>query len=194
MDIHKLKETDHDRYLKKYYDWCRWVPDDDWWEWVQEGFTEDCKPLGIRVDEIQFDNHNAAFTGKVNVAEWMKSQKLDEKWYPLYLAYDYDDSYVLVGAGYRCNLTLTWYDSLPRVPPIGVFSEMPEQDWEDMLQEMIMQFDPDTELRDSLAGLCDDLASRLQQAYEDETSEEQFIESCEINEVTFEEDEDEIQA
>jgi hypothetical protein len=195
MDIHKLKETDHDRYLKEYYDWCRWVPDHDWWEWVQEGFTEDCKPLGIRVDDIEFGRGgNAAFTGRVNVAEWMKSQKLDEKWYPLYLAYEWDESHVLVGTGYRYNFNLTWYDSLPNVPPIGVFSEMPEQDWEDMLQEMLMQLDPDTALRDYLTDLCSDLASQLKEAYEDETSEERFIDHCEANEVTFEETEDEIQA
>jgi len=89
---------------------------------------------------------------------------------------------------------LDWCDSLPRVPPIGVFSEMPEQDWEDMLQEMLMQLDPDTALRDYLTDLCSDLASQLEEAYEDETSEERFIDHCEANEVTFEEDEDEIQA
>jgi len=196
MDIHKLKETDHDRYLKEYYEWCRWVPDHDWWEWVQEGFAEDCKPLGIRVDEIQFDsNHGwtATFKGRVNVAEWMKSQKLDEKWYPLYLAFEWDSSYVMVSPTHRNGLDLTWYDALPNVPPIGVFSDMPEQDWEDMLETMMHEFDPDTELRDYLADLCSDLASRLEQAYEDETSEERFIEHCEANEVTFEEDEDEIQ-
>jgi hypothetical protein len=197
MDIHKLKETDHARYLKEYYEWCNHYIYDDWWDWVQEGFTEDCKPLGIRVDDIRFNNiygWNATFEGRVNVAEWMKSQKLDEKWYPLYLAYEWDGSYVKVSVTYRDRLHLDWCDSLPRVPPIGVFSEMPEQDWEDMLQEMLMQLDPDTALRDYLTDLCSDLASQLEEAYEDETSEERFIDHCEANEVTFEEDEDEIQA
>jgi len=115
MDIHKLKETDHDRYLKEYYDWCRWVP-------------------------------------------------------------DYD-----------------WYDSLPSIDPVGVFSDMPARDWEDLLETMMYEFNPYTELGDYLTGLCDDLASRLRQAYEDETSEERFIEHCEANEVTFEETEDEVQ-
>jgi len=193
MDIHALKETDHARYLKEYYDWCSYAADHDWWEWVQEGFAEDCKSLGIRVNDIEFDNGNATFTGRVNIAEWMKSQKLDEKWYPLYLAFEWDGSYVRVSPTYGYGHDSDWHDSLPNVPPIGVFSEMPVQDWEDMLQEMLMQFDPDTELRGFLADLRGDLASRLEQAYEGETSEERFIEHCEANEVTFEEDEDEIQ-
>ncbi len=196
MDIHKLKETNHNRYLNEYYDWCSYAADHDWWFFVESAFTEDCKPLGIRVDTIEFDsNHGwrAAFTGRVNVAAWMKSQKLDEKWYPLYLAYEWDEGHVLVGINYRYNPNLTWYDSLPNVPLLGVFADMPEDDWEDMLETMMRAFDPDTALRDHLIDLCSDLADRLEQAYEDETSEERFIEHCEANEVTFEEDEDEIQ-
>jgi len=197
MNIHELKDTNPKRFDEEYYDWLQYNPDYDWWEWVQEGFIEDCKPLGIRVDEIAFDsNHEwrASFKGKVSVAKWMKSQKLDEKWYPLYLAFEADCSYVLVSPTNRSGRDLDWYDALPNVPTLGVFSDMPDDDWEGMLEDMMLEFDPDAALREFLTNLCDDLARKLERAYEDEISEERFIEHCEINEVDFEEDDDEIQS
>ena len=195
----QLKEKDRDRYLKEYYDWCSYNPDYDWWVFLDKDLTATVAPMGVRVDSIYFDSNywTAGFNGKLSIATWMQSQKLDEKWYPLWVAFQQDGSYVLVADNNRRNgFSLSWNDNVAYTTPEGVFSDMEEQDWEDMLQDQLMQSSIYSLIEDWIRDQGHDLGTRLRDAYEWETSEENFLDMCEANEVTFtyEGDDDEVPA
>lgn len=200
VTAHQLKELDPKQFEKEYWRWTEGVNDWEWWDYVEEGFREDCKPLGIEVKRIYFDTYpwHATFDGRVDVSTWMKHCKLDEKWYPLWLALDAEKAYVMVSSNNRrhAGLDFEWCENVPYSDPIGIFSDMPEEDWTDMMEELWMQADLYTELKEFLHSTCQDLARKLEEAYDHETSEEAFLDSCEANEVTFdyEGDEDEIQS
>lgn len=200
VTAHQLKELDPKQFEEEYRQWTKHAAGYEWWDFIEEGFKESCKPMGIDVTRICFDDYpwNAQFTGRVDVSKWMKHCKLDEKWYPLWLALDADSAYVRVVSENRRHgrLDFEWCENIPYSTPIGVFADMPQEEWLDMLEHMWVQADLHTELKDFLHGLCQDLAHDLEKDYDHETSEETFLDSCECNEVTFtyEGDEDEIQS
>jgi hypothetical protein len=76
--------------------------------------------------------------------------------------------------------------------PIGVFEGLDQEAWEELVDQQIS----DLSIEDEVLAFCEELADKLYRALRDEyeylTSEEMFIEHCEINEVTFEESEDEV--
>ncbi|RPJ30123.1 MAG: hypothetical protein EHM17_17265 [Verrucomicrobiaceae bacterium] len=195
----QLKEKDPKRFEKEYYDWCNHYPDHDWWDFIEEDLTEQVSPMGVRVDSIYFESHyrTAGFNGHLTIAPWMQSQKLDEKWYPLWVAFEQDGGYVRVSNNNRrSGFSLDWNDDITCTVPEGVFSDMAQQDWEDMLQDQLMQSSIYSLIEDWINEQGHDLGTRLREAYEWETSEENFLDMCEANEVTFtyEGDDDEVPA
>lgn len=200
VTAHQLKELDPKQFEKEYWRWTEGANDWEWRDYVEEEFREDCKPLGIEVRRIYFDTYpwHATFDGYVDVSTWMKHCKLDEKWYPLWLALDAEKAGASVDAKHHrsVGLNIEWRENTPYSMPMGIFADMPEDDWADMLEKMWVEADLETELKEFLGGLCIDLARKLEKAYDHETSEEAFLDSCEANEVTFdyEGDEDAIQS
>ena len=70
--------------------------------------------------------------------------------------------------------------------PSGVFSDLPQTDWEELVDAQADAAD----MEDSVLTWCKDLAHELyinlRDEYEWRTSKEAFLESCECNEITFE--------
>jgi hypothetical protein len=193
----QLKEKDPKRYEQEL---CNHYPDHEWWDFIESDFTEQVSPMGVHVDSIYFEDHygwTAGFNGRIKIAPWMQAQKLDEKWYPMYVAFAQDGSYVRVSNNNRrSGFSLDWNDNIAYTVPEGVFSDMDPQDWEDMLQEQLEQSGIYSLIEDWVTDQGHELATRLQKTYEYETSEEHFLEMCEANEITFdyEGDDDEVPA
>lgn len=188
----ELLILDKRRFDKEYAEWQSYCMDDDSMEHIQEEFKEACLPLGIRVDYIGYSiSHSqgdgAHFDGRIDVAKYMKTHKLDEKYLALYLAVQDDGSYINVSTTHRGSMQVNDWNMYPnQTAPSGVFSSLPQTDWEELIDSQ----SDEAELPEAVIKWCRELAHdlyiNLRDEYEWRTSEESFLESCECNDITFE--------
>ena len=200
MNVIELKTRDPKRFEKEYHEWCQYTPDTSWWEGLYEDFTNDCAALGVRVDDIQFSGFysqgdGVAFSGRVYAYDWMERNGLDVTHIAAYLACKEDGSYVAIEKSHRHNAMRTNFEGPIYTPdPSGIFTGLDEEVWEDLINEQLL----DLLIEDEVLSFCEELAGKLYKElkaeYDHLTSEESFIDSCELNEVTFEESEDAISA
>jgi len=161
-------------------------------EHIQEEFKEACLPLGIRVDTIGYcishsQGDGAHFDGRIDVAKYMKTHKLDEKYLALYLAVQDDGSYINVSTTHRGNMQVNDWNMYPnQTAPSGVFKDLPQEAWEELIDEQADAAGLDDAVIKWCRELAHDLYINLRDEYEWRTSEESFLESCECNEITFE--------
>ena len=196
MNVTELKAK---RFEKEYYEWCQQTPHYDWWDCIEADFIESCGKLGVRVDSITFSGFysqgdGAAFTGRMYVYEWME-QKGHHITHPAaYLGCKDDGSYVRLETGRSNNMRANIEEYANQTAPSGVFAGLEQEAWEELVDEQISELS----IEDEVLSFCNDLAQELytdlRDEYEHLTSEEMFIEHCEANEVTFEENEDAIPA
>lgn len=201
LTAEELKTLDPKRFEKEYYKWQEYAGDyfagDYFAEGIQEMFTEDMAKFGVEVEHISYsgfhcqDSH-AAFTGRIKIAEWMDSvDGLSTEYVALYLAVLEDGSCATVYTSPRGNMRVDFYGFYD-IPPVGVFSGLDQESWGKLLEEQVSDAALDDRLKEWCEDKAKDLYRTLEEAYEWATSEEQFIESCDCNHVTFEiEDEDE---
>lgn len=197
MNAIELKERDPKRFEKEYYKWQEYTPDYDWWDCIDENFKEDCAKLGVRVDDIVFSGFysqgdGAAFRGRVDVYQWMERKGHHITHPAAYLACRDDGSYVSLTTGRGNNMRARIEEWANQTAPSGMFEGLEQEAWEELVDEQIS----DLNIEDEVLSFCEDLANELYTSLRDEyehlTSEEMFIEHCEANEVTFEENEDAI--
>jgi hypothetical protein len=198
MNVTELKTSDPKRFEMEYYKWQEYAADYDWWETLYADFKADCSALGVRVDDIVFSGFysqgdGAAFSGRVYVYEWMEEQG-DHITHPAaYLACKDDGSYVSLNTHRNSNNMRTDFEGPLYYPePSGIFAGLDEEAWEALVQEQLDDLDIETEVLTFCEGLANELYKNLREEYEALTSEEAFIDACEFNEVTFEENEDAI--
>ena len=198
MNVIELKTSDPKRFEKEYYKWHEYAADYDWWETLYEDFKADCLALGVRVDDIQFSGFysqgdGAAFTGQMYVYEWMEGKGYHITHPAAYLACKDDGSYVALNTHRNSNnmrAEVEWPLYYPE--PSGIFAGLDEEAWEALVEEQLDDLNIDAEVLTFCEALADKLYKDLQEEYEALTSEEAFIDACEFNEVTFEENEDAI--
>ncbi len=196
MDAKELKERDPKRFRDEYWKWTMYAADYDWWEYIQDDFKADCALKGVRVDDIVFSGFwsqgdGAAFAGKVYVYEWMEIMKLDEQYPIAYLACKSDGSYVTLRKGSGYNMLSNLEEQLCYSEPEGLFEELDVDEWHELVNEQFDAMSVETEVLTYCEDLAKDLFKSLRDEYDSLTSEEAFIDSCECNEITFEEIEDE---
>lgn len=196
MDAKELKERDPKRFDKEYWKWTEYAADYDWWEYAQDEFKADCALKGVRVDDIVFSGFysqgdGAAFAGKVYVYEWMEIMKLDEQYPAAYLACKSDGTFVSLEIGRGNNMRANMEDHLFDSESEGIFAGLDAGEWLALVDEQIDAMSVETEILTYCEDLAKDLYKSLRAEYDHLTSEESFIESCECNEITFEEIEDE---
>jgi hypothetical protein len=192
VTVSELLILDKKRFEKEYYSWHTYTPDYEWWDTSYEDFKAKCRALGIAVDDITFNGFytqgsSAAFCGTVDVGAYMEQHNLTESYPALYLAVKDDGSYVRISTSHRGNMSSDGGNECAnQTAPSGVFSDLPQEDWEELVEEQASE----ACLEDGVLAWCNDLASglyyELENEYEYLTSEESFIESCECNEITFE--------
>ena len=189
----ELKVLDPKRFEKEYYQWQEHTGD-YFAEGIQEQFTEEMAKFGVRVDDIQYSgfysqSDYASFDGRVRIAEWMEAVNDMSVTYPaLYLALKADGSYAVTHTSHRGRMEFEVREQMNDIEPIGVFSELDQDAWADLVYEQLQASEVEEEVAEWCRGKADELYRTLQAAYEYATSEEMFLESCECNEITFEKD------
>jgi len=198
MNVIELKTSDPKRFEKEYDKWREYAADYDWWETLYEDFKADCLALGVRVDSIGFSGFysqgdGAAFTGQMYVYEWMEGKGYHITHPAAYLACKDDGSYVRIETYHRSNnMHTSLNEYADQTAPSGIFAGLEQEAWEELVDEQIAELDFEGEVLTFCEGLAAQLYKDLEVEYEALTSEEAFIDACEFNEVTFEENEDAI--
>lgn len=191
ITVTELRDKFPKRFEEEYHDWLRYMPDANWTEYVREQFAERHTPQGVDVENINYNvgggqRGYAVFDGYVNAWLFMKHMKLDEKYLPLYLAVCDDGSQFRVHATRRGNLDVVFYATPWETSPSGVFSTLDDAAWEELVQGQMIESQLDTLVEDFCNDICHTLYKELEAEYDALTSEEEFIASCEANEITFE--------
>jgi len=196
----ELKQMDRRRFDREYSKWVEWQWEDDWYVTnTHEKYQELYKPKGIDIEHLHYSisfsqGDYASFTGRVFLAEWMEAVRVSpdgptyaERYPALYLACSEDGSYFAVHGedsrrGWRCD----WNECWAGVGPCGIFANMPEDDWDQLVEEQASDAGLEGEILKYCQSIGSDMYRELSDAYLDATSEEEFIASCEANEITFE--------
>jgi hypothetical protein len=160
---------------------------------VIEGFTEDVRSFGVIVgpNDVHFllgysQSDYAAFTGRIDIAEYMRAKGWDEIYPALYLAVGDSGDYATVSD--RRSSARVYYDGacIGNTCPAGVFQNLDQETWDVLVEEQYSSSGIEDELQSYVDEVCNDLYQRLKDEYAHLTSEDAFIESCECNEITFE--------
>lgn len=198
MNAIELKERDPKRFEKEYYKWQEHTLDYDWWENLYADFTDGCAAVCVQVNDITFSGFysqgdGVAFTGWVYVHRWMAHKGFDVTHPAAYLACKDDGSYVRLETGRNNNMRAN-FDGWVYTDPSGIFAGLDYDTWSELIDDQLSDLNIEDEVLSYCEGLADKLYRDLRNEYEHLTSEEMFIEHCEANEITFEENEDAVPA
>jgi hypothetical protein len=198
MNILELRDRDPKRFEEEYYKWTEYALDYEWWDYLYDNFKADCMPMGVYVDNITFSGFHSqgdgvSFAGRMYIFEWMEQRGFDKTHLAAYIAAKDDASYVSLTIGRGNNMRSNYEGWENGVGPSGIFAELDDQTWDTLVNDQL----GDLSVEDEVLSFCEDLAAKLYRKleleYEHLTSKSMFIEMCECNEVTFEENEDALQ-
>ena len=191
MNIHELKETDPERFEREYWSWVEHECDYEWWDSVKECFKERMKEFGLDVYKIAFSlsysqGDYATFEGYIAIDELL------EKLYPeqIVLIQEFRDwgcepvDYRRSGTPY---IDLRWCPG--NTYPSGLFKDLDQDAWSALTEQAADDFDLERTVNDWLEAQASELYDDLQKEYEYLTSEEQYIEYCECNDIAFDDEE-----
>lgn len=170
-----------------------YAPHNDWADWIKENFEAEMKCVGIHVDNFWWDvsysqGDGANFDGYIQISEWMEANpQYAEQYQALYLACKQDGSYITVRTGNRghnmhFNLNESWWGTDSE----GIFTGLDKDTWVELVEDQVSSASIEDEIRSTCERFMKDLYYKLRDEYEDITSEEAFIESCNCNGITFE--------
>ena len=193
VTVKELQAHHPKRFQKEYSKWAEYAPDHDWWEYVEEGFKEDVRPFGVTIgpNDMHFSlgysqSDYAAFTGRIDIADYMQAKGWDVEYPALYLAVKDCGDYATV-SDRRSSARVNYNGAcIGNTYPAGVFKNLEQDAWDELIEEQYYAAGLEDELQSYVDEVCNDLYKRLRDEYEHLTSEEAFIESCECNEITFE--------
>ena len=195
----ELKKTDPRRFDREYSKWAEYAWGDFYVEDAMEFFKDKYKSCGVEIGDLHYrlaysQGDFASFDGRVYLSQWMETVKVcpdgptyAERWPALYLACREDGSYINVtGESDRRGWRLDLHEGLSGDHPCGIFAGMSDEDWDALVEEQYDEADLEVEVVKYCKAIGREMYAHLRKSYEDVTSEEAFIESCEINEITFE--------
>ena len=189
MSLRDMQTKNPKEFQRRYNKWLETQCLHDWWDTVDADFKEDVKPLGLYVDTIHFSlgycqGDYASVTGTLDMHKWLQMAGYGES----HLALTTDAKEY--GAYWRCSQThhgRAYVDDLRyesgNTRPSGIFSDLPQQAWDELVLEQYESEDWDRLATYWLREQCDTLYRRLREEHEYLTSEEQFIEhgeECEV--------------
>lgn len=200
VDIHELKRLDPRQFEQEHQDFINNCIYPEWWDCIEANFKGDMAEIDVAVDSIQFGAldsgySDAAWQGSFHLAPFMKRIKvkgsddtLAERYPALYLAVEHDRSWARIYMeGWRnTTLSVDIQENTRFIAPRGIFSELDEDTWEELLDDQWRESYIEEAVREFAQEKADKLHEDLRSEWDHLTSEEYFIESCEINEVKFE--------
>lgn len=191
----ELKTLHPKVFEKEYYKWMEYAPHNDWADWIKENFEAEMKCEGIHVDNFYWDvsysqGDGASFDGHVEMDEWMEANpQYREQYQALYLACEQDGSYIRVRTGNRGHyLQLSVEESWWGTDPRGIFSGLDKDTWVELVEDQASSASLEDEIRSTCERFMKDMYYKLRDEYEEITSEDAFVESCNCNGLTFEVD------
>jgi len=181
------------KFEKEYQKWTEYAADYDWADYIKDDFESQMQVQGIHVDRFTWDisysqGDGAAFEGRVFVYQWMEANPQYIERYPaLYIACKSDGSYAKIRNANRgfymyCNINESLYETYPE----GVFAMLDEDAWVELVVEQWDSAGLEGEMKSTCERFMQDFYDRLRDEYENITSEDAFLESCECNGITFE--------
>jgi hypothetical protein len=194
----ELRSQHPKRFEKEYERWREYAADWDWHEWAEDEIKADMKAHGIEVDRFLWSGFysqgdGAAFEGRVNLADWMRvtksneEQTFAEKYPALYLACKQDGSYASVrNANRGFYMYVNTEESLWGTEPCGIFSQLDKDAWDELVNDQYNCAALEEEVRTTCERFMSDFYNTLRDEYENITSEDAFVASCEANDITFE--------
>jgi len=197
LTAQQLKELDPKRFQQEYYEWqesgALW---DEWFDSIEQNFTDEMAAHGVEVDRIAFNGFYsqgsyACFDGKVVVHKWMATEIYDdgqtyaEAFPALYLAAEQYGSAMLMTTTHRGNTNFHFDAGLDDTTPTGIFHHLDEDGWRELVEQQDDASNLESNIRWFVESKNNELFKQLQDEYEDLTSEEAFLESCECNDITF---------
>lgn len=197
VSAEELRRLAPKQFEKEYNAWLVYAHDYDWWDAIECDMREQLSPKGLRLDKVLFSlsysqSDYAAFNGRIDVAMWMQAEKYDEdrtyaEAFPaLYLAAKQDGSYCIVDGDWRKRSGVDYCCAVEYTDPDGVFQHLDEDTWHGLVVEQELECRLEEQITEWVHDQCDNLYSMLRKEYESISSEDAFIESCLLNEVTFE--------
>lgn len=202
LTAQELLEQDPKRFREEYLKWTEYALDYDWWDYMEERLKETLKPVGVRVERLQFSlsysqGDYATFTGYIDVGTWMETNKCGEQTYAekypaLFLAIqDYGERATIATSHRSCGAraSLDNYNIVGNTYPAGIFAGLDQEAWDELVEEQVDAAGLEQALQDYVDAISDELYTDLRDEHEHLTSEQSFIESCECNEITFETEE-----
>lgn len=199
----ELQKLDPKAFERAYWKWVEhhyWDGDDTIAYFIEKLDEEGIFSVGpndVSWSGFYCQGSGAAFDARVDLLKYMRDKGYDESHQALYLDMEnYGVTCKISPTGYRsyCMPDHADIDYTPgNCLPAGIYSDLPQEAWDRLLEE---QWDEvcstlEKDVAELARDKADDLYKDLESDYEYCTSEEQFIESCEINDVTFEIEEDE---
>lgn len=200
ISAQQLKQMDRRRFDAEYLKWVDWQWQDDWYvENATQLFYEKYKSNGIEIERLNYSisfsqGDYASFSGRVFLTEWMETVRVApdgptyaERYPALFAACKEDGSYMNVtGEDRRTSWRATFNEGWSGVAPCGIFANMSEADWDELVEEQAGEADVETEVLKYCDAIGGEIYDHLSDVYLEATSEEAFLDSCEANEVTFE--------
>ena len=206
MNIHQLKAKDPKRFDKEYEEWCQHEPYDNWWEYTYDVAKEDGKSLGFDIEKIMFSGFSsqgdgASWTGYIDLLKYIKAdvKLVQEPAYNILAALiegDWLESEVKIdtGVGHYCHEHTMSVGDIEMytceddgVIEHGVYKGVKIEDLYDAMGELFLE-EFNNALQEHARDFATDIYRRLEKEYDYLRSEESFIESCECNDVEFEDE------
>lgn len=192
VDIKTLREEHPDEFRRRYEDWAQHECEGyDWWDGVVEQFAERMKGFGVTVAsdrrgglDVEFSlgycqSDYAAFTGHVVLHTWMQANGYAMTHMPLVLDMEnYTATASVRPVGRSSYSSVGAIDYSPgQGYPSGIFSDLPQDVWDEMVWQQFESEGWEQLLDDWLRGECQQLYKNLQEEYEYLTSEDAFVEA-----------------
>jgi hypothetical protein len=198
VSAEELKALDPKRFQREYYKWATHAADYNWYEDAYEYFLDKWAAQGLTVDpkSICFSGFYSqgdalGFTGNMDASVFMQSLGYHETHYALWLDVQNYGAHIYTrrspGWSNRINgAELDYY--VGNTNPTGVFQDLPTDVWDDLVAKDYDEVVTDIEeaATEFFQKCADELFKALQDEYDYLTSEECFIENCEINDIRFE--------
>lgn len=194
----ELQTLDLQRFEREYWEWVEhhyWDGDDTIAYFIEKLDEEDIFSVGpndVHYSGFYSQGSGAAFNARVDLLRYMRDKGYDVTHQPLYLDMEnYGVTCRINGARNNRNNYMPEHAEIDYTPgnclPAGIYADLPQEAWDRLLEEQWNELDStlETDIAELAQDKADALYKDLQSDYEYCTSEEQFIESCECNEVTF---------
>ena len=207
--MHELRDKHPEQFEREFRQWAEAGPYDEWWDSVYEMAKEDGAALGFNIEDIHFtgfwsQGDGACWEGSITVLTFIEKfcDMNEPRWHILHALVDNDLTHKYVGVStsgrYSHSNTMriaggdldAYVDG--EVLTAGVYAGADAGAMFDDIGGVEIFNELAERMEEEAKDFADQIYRNLEEEYEYLTSYEEFIASCEANDVEFEAEEDEV--